>query len=336
MNRRGNQIAHYSEWLKEVILAMDDQAHIEIDSEQYNMIDFVVELNDEKLFVECKTQVRPLNVGQIERQLETYYPHENHMVIANYITPKAKELLKEKNIAYLDKGGNIFLRLKNYMLQREGLQNKSEPEEHGYRAFTKTGTLVVFQLLLNPELINAPQRKLADIAGVSLGTIPKVLKELVRDKYAVRLTERTYELINKEQLLERWVDAFAARLLPSLYIKTFTPRNMSVREYFQKATMHSDTVWGGEAAAALITNYLHPEQYTIYTELTGGELMRVYELLPSNEGEITVYQKFWKSDSFEKPYAHPIIAYAELIGSGDSRNLEVAEQLLNEHIRPNL
>jgi hypothetical protein len=336
MNSKTNQIAQYIEWFKKAILAMDDRAQIGIANEQTNTIDFVANINNETIFVQCKTQVRPLNVAQIEKQLQSYYPNENHMVIANYITPKAKEILKEKNIAYLDEGGNIFLRLENYVLQREGLKTKSEPENQGYRAFTKTGARVVFQLLVNPQLINASQRELAKRAGVSLGTIPKVLKQLLRDKYAVRLTETTYELINKEQLLNKWVEAFASRLLPSLYMRTFTPRNMSMREYFQKATMHSDTVWGGEAAAALITNYIHPEEYTIYTELTGGELMRLYELVPSNEGEITAYQKFWESETSSKPHVHPIITYAELVASGDSRNLEVAEQLLNEHIRPNL
>lgn len=332
------QINQHLEWLKDVIRKLDKHATIKqvaIAQDDTN-IDAIIQINDETIVIECKTQVQPRNVEHIAQHLNEFAPHKNYMVIANYITPKAKELLTEKGIAYLDEGGNISMRLPKYVLHVEGLETKSEPEKYMFRAFTKTGVRVVFQLLANPELINVPQRELAKRAGVSLGTIPKVLKELLRDKFAVKITEQSYQLTNKEQLLQRWVDAFNTRLLPSLYTKTYTPRGMNAHEFFKAAKMNEETQWGGEAAAAIITNYLRPEKYSLYTNLMGGELMNHYKLVPSEEGEITVYEKFWEDEKFTTPYVHPIIAYAELIGSGDSRNLETAEMIINEHIRPKL
>ena len=248
MNRTLYQIRNQIERLKNTILEHDDRARVEILSMEDDDIDSVVKLNDQLIFIECKSQVQPQNVKQIKTRFETIAPNESHMVIANYITPKAKELLRANNIGYLDQAGNIAIRLSNYILKFEGKKSPSESKKYSYRAFTKTGTMVVFQILRDPELINAPQRDLAERSGVSLGTIPKVLNELVRDKYAVRLTERTYELMDKERLLESWVNAFNLRLFPSLYVRTLTPRNRSAHE-FLKETEGSDVTLNSIAVA---------------------------------------------------------------------------------------
>ena len=56
------------------------------------------------------------------------------------------------------------------------------------------------------------------------------------------------------------------------------------------------TVWGGESAGDLLTNYLHPAEFTIYSNESRNELIKNYKLIPDEKGNVKVYQKFWKDD----------------------------------------
>ncbi|MEZ5021790.1 MAG: hypothetical protein R2728_00760 [Chitinophagales bacterium] len=56
---------------------------------------------------------------------------------------------------------------------------------------------VVFPISkLNPNLVNQPQRTIADYAGVSLGTVPKVIEGLKQEGFLIKLDNKNYQLIN--------------------------------------------------------------------------------------------------------------------------------------------
>ncbi|WP_315819356.1 type IV toxin-antitoxin system AbiEi family antitoxin [Paraflavitalea speifideaquila] len=51
--------------------------------------------------------------------------------------------------------------------------------------------------------------------------------------------------------------------------------------------------WGGEPGAALLTGHLVPEHFTIYSEKSGNELSKMLGIVPDNNGNITILEKFW-------------------------------------------
>ena len=95
------------------------------------------------------------------------------------------------------------------------------------------------------------------------------------------------------------------------------------------------TVWGGEPGGDLLTNYLRPELLTIYTNETKKNLMMHYGLVPDEDGNIQVYEKFWKQDD-QRQTAPDLLVYADLMNTQDKRCIETANMIYNERIKPEL
>ncbi len=70
--------------------------------------------------------------------------------------------------------------------------------------------------------------------------------------------------------------------------------------------------------------------------------MRLFKLIPDEKGNISAYKSFWKPQSinldhkYARKAAHPLLIYAELIYSGNDRNIETAKIIFDEYIKPNL
>ena len=300
-------------------------------------IDGRLRINDHVLLIEVKSQITPKEVLHIKEQLNHYRSDSNNhlMVVADYITPKSMILLKEHKINYLDQVGNMYLKLPQLFIHISGRRNASTPDHYKSRAFTKTGGAVVFQFLMDPHLVNAPQRLIAAYANVSLGTIHKVLNGLKEEGFLVRLDERTFELVQYEKLLHKWVDVLKDKILPAHIIGRFTFGNQSPKTVLESGAICDQTQWGGEPAAAILQEYLIPEDYALFTS-EKDQLIKKYKLLPTKNGTITVYQKFWNHATYDGAHVHPILIYGQLMASGDSRNIESAEMIMNEFIRPNI
>ncbi len=91
----------------------------------------------------------------------------------------------------------------------------------------------------------------------------------------------------------------------------------------------------GEPAGDLLTNYLRPEKLTIYTSETKKDLMMHYGLVPDQNGNIQVYEKFWEQDD-QRDIAPDLLVYADLVNTRDKRCIETATMIYNEHIKPEL
>ena len=96
------------------------------------------------------------------------------------------------------------------------------------------------------------------------------------------------------------------------------------------------TVWGGEPAGDLLTNYLKPEEFTLYTDESRTELIRNYRLIPDDKGRIEIYEKFWKDNGSKQETAPPLIVYADLMGNSDRRSIETAQKIYDEYLQTQL
>ncbi|SDL60046.1 type IV toxin-antitoxin system AbiEi family antitoxin [Kriegella aquimaris] len=295
-------------------------------------------INDEHVFVEFKNEVRPQNVYQFIKKRSENLPV---LVASKYITPKAKEALKSKGINYIDSFGNTFLNLNNLKLYIE--KNNSRPVHNQYsEIFTPTGGQILFQLLQNPELINATYRQLAEISCVSLGSVGKTIKGLLKEGFAVKWNNtKKYQLIRREELLEKWVALVNEKILPAHKIGNY---RFSTTEHFKIKDIgpRLESCWGGEYGAKIITSYLNPEQYSLFTTREKADLMRRFKMVPDDSGNISAYKSFWKPESIKLHFnygetaVNSLLVYAELIYSGNERNMETAQIIFDEYIKPNL
>jgi hypothetical protein len=287
-----------------------------------------------KLYVEVKQELRQHQLPLLEKMAAERLPF---MIVAKHILPKIKEELRQKNIAYLEANGNIWLQQNGMVLWLEGQKPITVEKGKGNRAFTKTGLKVVFQFLLNEQFINMPYREIAAQTEVGLGNINYVINGLKEMGFLIKLNKDQYKLTNKKELLDKWMVAYEERLKPAL--KTGTFRFLKEEDFtnWKKLPVHKGkTFWGGEPAGDLFTNFLRPTELTLYTTETRNELIKNYRLVPDEKGNVKAYKKFWQHDEANDKAVPPLLVYADLINTNDRRCMETAQKIYDEFLQNKL
>ncbi len=92
--------------------------------------------------------------------------------------------------------------------------------------------------------------------------------------------------------------------------------------------------WGGEIAAAKITQYLKPETATIYVKPPAGRVQAEFRLRKDPNGNIELLKAFWppRIKLTHGPNAPFIVVYADLLAIGDDRTIETARMLYEKYI----
>lgn len=281
-----------------------------------------------ELIIEVKRQLRAHQLHQLFRYKQD---HPNIILVAEKLFPKIKEELRQNRIAYLEANGNFYFQDGPVYILIETNRAVQTKKETGNRAFTKTGLKVLYQFLIDKNLINQTQRIIANETGVALGNIPQVINGLQETGYVLTYQRNHYVWENRKELLDRWVTEYATQLKPTLLKGRFKFRT----DWADVRLQIKDTVWGGEPAGDLLTNHLRPEEYTLYTTLNTPALLKAYPLMPDPNGNVMVYEKFWKGEPRTNT-THPILVYADLMLTNNKRCRETAEMIYNEHIQPML
>lgn len=292
----------------------------------------VFKINNDNLhyFVEVKKEVRPHQIDQLLKYQEEF---TNVMLIAEHIFPKMKVQLRELQFPYLETNGNVFIKKDPIWLWIDTNQRQEIKKETGNRAFTKTGLKVVFYLLQHNDNINHPQRMIAEETGAALGNIPQVINGLKETGYLLQKDRKTYTWERKRELIDRWITEYETTLKPHLLIGKF-----QLPIPWQELNLNNlDEAWGGEPAGDLLTNYIRPEEYTLFTRKTRTNFIKTYKLRPDQEGDLIVYEMFWhKNQELPNLAAPPLLVYADLKLKNNKRCRETAEMIWNEHIEPNI
>jgi hypothetical protein len=288
------------------------------------ILEFVVDGRVIAFIVDVKTAIGRHQVLQLHNSKLKY---KNFIVVAGYIFPKIKEELRELGISYLEANGNLFIKNKGWYFFIETNKKVQLKMGKANRAFTKTGLKVIFHLLLNRDLLNRTQREIAEECGVGLGNIPQVIEGLKETGYIIQYNRNEFTWENRKGLLDRWINAYATDLRPKLLKGKY-----DFKKDWQAIRLDSEkTVWGGEPAADKITNYLRPERFVIHTSEKQTDLIKNYNIIPNLNGELDVFEIFWKPQGEIAP---PIIIYAELMLAGGKRNKETALKIYDEYIQP--
>lgn len=298
-------------------------------------VDLVFKTGMEHFKVVVIKEIRNHQLANINQWASTQI---NPLLIADTIFPKIKEALRKLGIAYLDTSGNIFVQTKKNHIWIEGHKREKAQTEKANRAFTATGLKVVYLFLIDEHLLNQTQRTIAQEARIALGNINYILNGLKEHGFLIEKRKNQFQLINKKKLLEKWHDEFEEKLKPVLHIGNFKFKNIEEeRNWKNIKLLNKQTYWGGEAAGAIITKYLLPEIYTLYTDETRNNLIKNYHLVPDPLGKIKVYKKFWKDQAaFNDTVVHPLLAYTDLMNTGDSRCIETAKMIYSKYINANL
>jgi hypothetical protein len=303
---------------------MDGQIRLKIDQEE-------ILLN-----AEVKSKIVPAQIPKIVSLKEQI---DSLIVIARYITPRAKGMFIKEQIPYADTAGNIFLNKGTIYIYIENKKSSPDMLDSKGRAFTPAGLKVVYQFLLHPEYINKPYRFIGERAGVTIRTVGKTLEGLINERYILKENRNAFHYTDREKLLQSWVTAFNKKLRPKLSRRRFRWRDKTVS--WQNLKLPENTLWGGAAAAELLTDYLIADKWMVYTDLDFIEIMEKLQLIPDKNGDVELIKRFWKEPSddnntYRAKTIHPILLYADLIGDSDFRYVETAKIIYNEYVKNKL
>ena len=284
--------------------------------------------------VEIKGELRNQALPQIYQHNEEFKPF---MLVASRISSAIKKQLQINNVAYLEANGNFYLKEGNKMFWIDAHEPLKIENDNRNRAFTKTGLKVLFAFLENPTLINQSYRQIAEQTGTSIGNITNIIQGLKQENFILSIDKNTLKLNNVKSLITKWVDGFMKNLKPTLRIGTFRfLKEDDLLAWKDLKLETTKTVWGGEPAGDLLTNYLHPAEFTIYTDESRNELIKNYKLIPDEKGNVKVYQKFWEWDNSTQKTAPPLVVYADLMAISDRRCTETAQKIYDEYLQTQL
>ncbi len=299
----------------------------------YNNLDGELEINLKekkiKFDVEFKRELRKHHLIQIYLLKEKY---PNFMVIADIINPKIRKELKDKDVNYIDGAGNMYINKEGQLILIEGKHNEKAADYYKGRLFGKGGLKIIFGILVNEDLINKPYRDIAEQTETALGTVNYIIKELMTNGYIVFINKNVLRLNNKKDLMNKWITGYEDKLKKTLFIGKFRFNN---NEWKNIKFENNKTLWGGEPAAEILTHYLHPQAFTVYTKEVIKELIKQYFLIPDINGNVEVYKKFWNFDdvTINEKTVPPLLIYADLINTGDNRNLETAKLIYERYLQ---
>lgn len=307
------------------------------EDDTYRNFDAIVQIMNVEFLCEVKNTVTTATVGNIANRLKTLAATEKRpvLLIAKYITPTVVADLATYGINTLDCAGNCYIRYVKDGQVIFHLVNKGEKNtlmaEKPYPVFQEAGLKVIFYLLQEFTNVNKPYREIQKATGVSLGAIKNVFDVLVERNF-VLMTNSKRTLKNINALLNLWTENYNQVLKPKLLLSRMTFRTNEQRIKWLAMELPDGMYWGGESGANMVDSYLEPGTFDIYTEIPAANLLKTGFVRQDENGEIRIYRKFWNRET-ENHLVPLILIYADLMGSGNSRCIEMAERLLDHGLK---
>jgi hypothetical protein len=289
--------------------------------------------------VEVKKVDRATVLGAVKERIIPY--GDKGLLVTPYLTPELANHCQQIKLHFIDTAGNAYLRAPGLFVFVKGEKRPEQTTMMGTGGGgTPTALRMVFALLCRPNLLNAPYREIVDAAGVALGAVGWVFFDLVGRGYVANAKKKgNRRLLEPKRLFEEWVTNYPIKLRPKLNPRRFrTPDT----EWWKAAPLPTGAYWGGEVAADRLTQHLKPEKFTIYLEPGRARenlatLAGAHRLRADPTGDLEILDTFWAfgADVTQPDLVPPILIYADLVATQDTRNLEVA-RLIRERFVENV
>ncbi len=194
-------------------------------------IDLWVGSNEAKLLIEIKKTLYPRDVQQTLWQIRNFAdqtPQSVFFLVAQSISPGAKDLLREEQVGYYDSGGSLFLYANNIYVYMDKPPPKSMSKS--IRSLYSGRRAQVLQAILMRQGDWFRVKDLAQRARVSPATASQVLMKLERFDWVASRGQgpnKKRQLRDPSALLDAWVNQLAMM------------RPLAMRRYFVPS-MHAE------------------------------------------------------------------------------------------------
>ncbi|MBX2848418.1 MAG: hypothetical protein KTR16_08860 [Acidiferrobacterales bacterium] len=277
--------------------------------------------------------------------IEATQGHDN-LIICDYINDEDAERFRESNINYLDNVGNAYLNLPPVYVFIQGKKPRdSYTSDRAAKLFTETGLRVIMALLCHDDLLNASYRRIADHAGVSMGTIGWVLRELKNQGF-IGTRKSRFAWLQRVKLVKKWSEEYP-NLREKYSVGTYFTQDL---KWWQESQLDVyDAVLGGEVSSGEQIEGFTPRHAEVFiAKHKHTQLIKDLDLIPeaeiarlgnkvneSNLARIDLVNKFWGVDEHNDLFSktvHPLLTYACLMDSWDPKSRELAAKIARQFI----
>lgn len=289
-----------------------------------------------ELPVELKrTYLTYATVDGVLAQMKAVAP-QPWILFAPYIPRPLGRYLAEHGVNYIDLAGNYRLFLGNrYMAHVEGNTQRRAAEKH--RGLRVPGYQVLFTILAEPDLLNAPVRRLADAAGTGKTAAAETVRRLQDENLLGKGGGRRF-LMEAKVILERWIVGYATQVRPRLLIGTYrtADHDPADLEKHIEDTLGDKMPWGfgGGAAAARLVRHYRGERTVVHLEVAPADLPKRLQALRADDGPLLLLRMPARvAFNGAKPRTvHPLLIYTELLVTGEPRAREAANEVWDRYL----
>lgn len=253
------------------------------------------------------------------------------LLIAPYLSKEMIDSCRAIGLQAIDTAGNAYLEVPGLFVLIKGQEAAAAQIRAQERLGSSASSLrMVFVLLVDPGLVQAPYRQIAQAAGIAVGAVGGIFRDLSqRGLIAISAEAQGRHLLEPDRLLDEWVATYSTRLRPKLQSRRF--KGPDATWWHAVNPQDLDAWWGGEIAADGLTGLLKPSRQILYVlpqrrQTCLQSLVARFRLQSDPAGEFEILDAFWnlpRSGSHAR-FVPPLLAYADLMVSLDPRNLEVA------------
>lgn len=266
------------------------------------------------------------------------------IIFADYINDLVAVELENNNIDYVDTAGNMLItKPTGAYINVRGKKPEQDTMKTKGRLTQLAGLKILTNLLIRPETIDLPQRAIGIEAGVALGAVANVIRELRAGGYIEQTGPNTVRLIRKQELLEKWVTGYADRLRQKQFVGRFNTQIMNVADLAADTANtlnHENIKWAytGTFAEDALINYYRTEELVIFVDGWNENLLQDLKWIPARDGRITVLRSFGEG-MFQNNthgvfnFVAPLLIYGELIADGDDRAKEAARRVYDRFLK---
>lgn len=273
-------------------------------------------------------------------QLPRNHVDDRILLLAPHVREQQTPVLERAGIDYIDLAGNVHLNAPGLFVHIEGRRPPKERVPGPARPH-KGWVRTVMALLVQPDLVNAPFRVLADEAGVALGTIAKCMNDLtLRGLLLGQQGQRT--LPDRPALVALWVHAYIEALRPRLFERRLQIRADDKPQVWARLLAvlgERGQHWAltGADAAWQHDHHFRADETEIYAPLRLLEDREAQKALVAQPaargGNLLVIEPpgllaIPQATAGAVPIAPDLLVYAELRHRGTGQALEAAELLL--------
>ena len=264
------------------------------------------------------------------------------MLFAPWIRDEMADELRKQGVFFADAAGNAWITwpkepvLIDIRGRRPELRTGPEPG----RLIEPTGLKVIHLLLTREDAINGPFRRLAAEAGVALGTVAVVMRQLLAAGYLHPAGRRLRRLDRTRDLFELFVRGYELKLRPECVIGRYRHAEANLDRLLDRLRekLHGFN-WAltGAAAAKELTRHLEPQTIALYVDERAQGALRMERMIPDvHQGNVTLLR--WFAPTVKDgtpapglPTATVPLVYAELLCDGRAREIETAGILLERY-----